>query len=454
MQLGKFQMKSFTSWKGLTRDNHIGAIFGRAPQKATNMMILMLAQYRGKCLDTFLQRFPVKYFETEDEYTWDVIGSSRKNVPIIGARTLDGTIVATGDTVGANGALFEVIFPEDWFAEGEVVVGELNEVYPLYIKGKGYSEGSNTVYTVQLMGGILDGMPGEQLQSGKRFSWEYAPIEDTMSLEVGDVRYASSTAMRNEFSHIRIQTKVPGNILDKKLQIGIPFVDTAGTKQVSNTWMHHVDYKLEETFSEYKCNILMFGRSNRNKNGEYLNFGKSGNVIKMGDGIRAQMSMGNTKYYNKFSIKLIEDALFELCESKLDYKDRTFILETGSRGAALFSKAVLDVVSGWSAVNFLGGNAANPAVISKTSSELHDNALSAGFQFTEFKAPMGVTLKVEVNPMYDDPVRNKILHPSGGVAESYRFDIMSIGSTEEPNIQLAKVRGKEEIRGYMWGLAA
>ena len=249
-----------------------------------------------------------------------------------------------------------------------------------------------------------------------------------------------------------LKTKVPGNILDKKLAVGIPFVDKAGQKQVANTWMHHVDYKVEETFSEYKSNIIMFGRSNRNKNGEYLNFGKSGNVIKMGDGIRAQMSVGNTRYYTKFSLKTLEDALFELSESKLDYADRTFIIKTGSRGAVQFHKAVLDVVSGWSVFQYLGGNAANPAIISKTTSKLHENALSAGFQFTEYKAPNGVIVKIDVDPLYDDPVRNKILHPMGGVAESYRYDILSIGTTEEPNIQLAKVRGKEEYRGYMWGL--
>lgn len=451
MQLGKFQMKAFTSWKGLTRDNHIGAIFGRAPQKATNIMVQLLAQHRGKSLDSYLQRFPVKYFETDDEYTWEVIGSSRRNIPIIEARDMNDEVISSG-MAGENGQPFKVVFPEDWFADGEVIVGELNEVYPLRILGQPRLEGSNAVYTVELMGGVLGGMPAEQLSAGKRFSWEYAPVEDTMSLEVGDVRYTSSTAMRNEWSHIRIQTKVPGNILDKKLAIGIPFVDKAGQKQVASSWMHHVDYKLEETFSEYKSNIIMFGRSNRNKNGEYLNFGKSGNVIKMGDGIRAQMSVGNTRYYTKFSLKTLEDALFELSESKLDYSDRTFVIETGSRGAVQFHKAVLDVVSGWTVFQYLGGNAANPAIISKTSSKLHDNALSAGFQFVEYKAPNGLTIKIDVNPLYDDQVRNKIMHPNGGVAESYRYDIMCIGTTEEPNIQLAKVRGKEEYRGYMWGL--
>lgn len=46
------------------------------------------------------------------------------------------------------------------------------------------------------------------------------------------------------------------------------------------------------------------------------------------------------------------------------------------------------------------------------------------------------------------------MHPMGGVAESYRFDILYIGTMETPNIQLAKVKGQEEYRGYQWGLAA
>jgi len=54
--------------------------------------------------------------------------------------------------------------------------------------------------------------------------------------------------------------------------------------------------------------------------------------------------------------------------------------------------------------------------------------------------------------MYYDKVGNKVLHPDGGVAESYRYDILYIGSMEEPNIQKIKVRGDDELRGYMAGI--
>ncbi len=57
--LKKFQTVSFSHWKGLTKDTHLGQIGQLAPQKATNLMVQLLAYQRGKSLDTFLSQFPV-----------------------------------------------------------------------------------------------------------------------------------------------------------------------------------------------------------------------------------------------------------------------------------------------------------------------------------------------------------------------------------------------------------
>lgn len=450
MSLGKFQMLEAKTWKGLTTKNHMGAIFHATPQRASDYMVQLLAYHRGKSLENYLKQFPIKYFETDDEYYWELIGSSRRNIQLVEARYQGSTVTSSDVGVGAGGSKFELVFEEDWFADGNRIVGEKNEVYPLRVLGDGIPEGTNTVYTVELMGGVTGGVPGEELVSGKRFSVDYSPVEDTMSREVGDVRFTSPISMRNEWTTLRIKHKVPGNMLEKKVFMGVPYVDNAGEKKVTNMWMHHVDFKVEETFSEEKNRAFMYSRSNRLENGQYQNVGKSGYVIREGDGIRAQMEVSNTHYYNNFSLKLIEDLLFNLSESKLGYAERVFVLRTGERGAVQFHKAVLETTSGWSAFNYFGTNGA-PSIVTKTSSELHSNALSAGFQFTEFKAPNGVIVKVEVDPFYDDRERFKVLHPDGGVAESYRYDIMYIGTTEQPNIQLAKIRGQEEYRGYMWG---
>ena len=71
----------------------------------------------------------------------------------------------------------------------------------------------------------------------------------------------------------------------------------------------------------------------------------------------------------------------------------------------------------------------------------------------DIMAPNGVTLKLEVDPYYDDPVRNKIQHPLGGPAFSYRYDIFDIGSMDQPNIFKVAVKGMEgDMTSYEWGL--
>ena len=115
------------------------------------------------------------------------------------------------------------------------------------------------------------------------------------------------------------------------------------------------------------------------------------------------MEVNNTIYYDTFSLKLLEDALFELSAAKLDFGERYFVIKTGERGAAAFHKEVLKTVSGWT--TFVIDNSSTK-VIEKTQSKLHQNSLSAGFQFTEFKAPNGVRVKLDVDAFYDDPVNN------------------------------------------------
>lgn len=48
---------------------------------------------------------------------------------------------------------------------------------------------------------------------------------------------------------------------------------------------HHVDWTFEQQWQDYKNMAIAWGTSNRNNNGEYLNIGKSGEVIRMGDGL-------------------------------------------------------------------------------------------------------------------------------------------------------------------------
>lgn len=87
-----------------------------------------------------------KEFEDDSEYYWDVIGSSRRNIPLLEARDENGIKVESGKpNVGVGTTPFYLVFPEDWFADGEYIVGNLNEVYQFRILGDPRMEGTNAV---------------------------------------------------------------------------------------------------------------------------------------------------------------------------------------------------------------------------------------------------------------------------------------------------------------------
>lgn len=448
-KLGKFQMETMTGWKGLTRRNHLGSVCNLSPQ-GTGIMVELLAAHRGKNLEQFLRQYPVKTFETGEEYTWDIVGSSRRNITLVEARNeLGTTVTASTDNVGVATAPFELVFAEDYFADGEVIFGNLNELYPFRILGDGRMEGTNTVYTVELMGGITTGCPSERLLMGEKFSVGFAPVEQELSREVGDIRFASSSKMRNEFTTIRLKHKIAGNKYNLKLKFGIPVKDAkTGKKMIHSMWMHYVDYKFEEQWQDYKIMAMYLGTSNRTSEGKYLNFGKSGDVIRMGMGLREQLSAGNTMYYNDPNVILtqLENAVYEISYSSIPISERRVYVRTGERGLALISKKIKEEASGWIS---LSNN--NPAVIKSVKSELHQNALSVGAQFVEWQAPNGVILTFDLDPMKDDPVLNKVESPWGGLASSYEFDIYDMGAMDQPNIFLAQIKNQPERRGYQCG---
>lgn len=147
MALKNYQIsRPFTAWKSeIEKRNHVSTMFHSAPQKASNVMVELLARNYAKSLESTLANFPLKEFESDDEYVWDVVGSSRRNIPLIEARALDGTVIESTDFAGVGGEEFYLVFGEDWFFNQEIIHGNLNEKYPLLIKGKPRYEGTNVV---------------------------------------------------------------------------------------------------------------------------------------------------------------------------------------------------------------------------------------------------------------------------------------------------------------------
>lgn len=460
-QIGKFTMQHFTAWAPqITKKTHINSIFGTQTQKVNNMWVQLMAFEQGKTLDTMLNSLPVKEFDNGEEYIWNVVGSTDRVIPLVECRDENGVVVDSSHTanVGAGTQPFYLVFDEHWFFDGETIEGNLGNRYPLRILGDAREEGTRYVYKVETMGGITDGVPAERLMPGEQFSYGAAFVERGLSRKVGGIRHAIPATLRNEWSMIRIHHKVSGDMMDDKLAIAVPVNKGGGAKpSMVNAWMLNVDFELEKTFNNYKNYAHAWGRSNRNKNGEYQNFGKSGDVIKTGDALYAQIENGgNIIYYNDFSLKAIEDALYYLFAGKTDFNKRNVVMRTGERGGAKFQKAALAQGSGW--VANMDVDAVNLGLMKKTNNAAAPwgGAISvAAPQVFEYIAPMGIKITLEIDQTKDNINASgiKLTHPEGGLVSSYIFDILDLGTGVEPNIQKCKIKGHpDEWRGYEAGM--
>ena len=447
-----------TAWRGtVTKDNHLYHIFRSNPQMASDVMTVLISSMRLPTLNTYLSReVPVREYEDDSELFWDVVTSSRRNIPLIEARRADGSAVTSGGAnVGVGFEPFYLVFPTDWFALGEVLWGNLNEVYPMIVKEEGKVEGTNTVYKVELFGANgAAGIPADRLLAGERFSWGYAPIEDNFSRKVGDVRFSSPVTMRADWQRVRLQHKIGGKEIGKRLACHIPVSKEVNGKMQHTTvdrWIYNVTWQIEQTWEDYKNNALERGVSTRMENGEYSNFGLSGLPNRQGSGFRELLSLGNQQYYTKFSIGMIEDALYGISAGKVDFKKRKFVVRTGERGAILFSREAKKEMSGWLP---LYGGTSNVPYMSKgpETNFTNGNATTiANPQVTKWISANGLEVTLMIDSSKDDVQTNKVMHPLGGTAESYRFDIFYAADEDQPNVQKCVVKGQPELRGYQWG---
>lgn len=457
MALNKFQFQKFAAWGNtISKWTHINALYGGDLQKAHDGYIKLM-EYNDAVATDFLKQFPVKEFDNDKTFTWDLMSSARRNIALVEARDETGTVITYDGSnktmVGAGVTPFYLVFGTDYFAKGDLIVGSMNEAYPMRIIEEPRKEGSNVVCKVELMGGNTTGIPDQYLQTGERFSVEFDPVPRGLSRKVGDLRFAAPVQMSNDFTQHRLQHKASGDMQAAKVAMGIPLVRDGKVKVVT-TWMENVLWEFENQWRHQENNVILYSRSNKNANGEYLNIDKeSGEPIPMGSGIYEQVEAGNVQYYTNPSdiIPILEERLGDICYGKISMKDRKFLVSVGSMAYREISRYATKEGSGWKDISVN-----NPAWATKAGGNGVPNGVRINnYQVNEWITANGIHLVFQIQDYLDDPERNKIEHPNGGLAESYRVDVWHIGNDiSQPNIQIC--RPKTDMSNaplsIQWGL--
>lgn len=441
MKISPFQLYESEDASGLITKAHLGYRFGIEPQQASKVATMIHQANLGATVNAYLNQFPTKTFETDDDFTWDITTNGKKNVPLAKAEITIGTDLAATDQAGLNYSEFYLYFYEAYFTDVNLIVGERNEIYPIQVLDDPVNVGGLYRYRVRLLTGDENlFVPFEELQAGKRFSKEFSPVEKELSVKGGGVHYTFPYKMMNAFTMIRMQDTIPGNMIERPVKFS--WIDPA-TKKLMTTWMDYRSYELEMQYQDEINHMIVYAQANKTSAGKYMQHGKSGRVLQMGAGIKQQMEAANYNTYNSFDIKKFTEMLLDLTVGKIVMGQREVTVLTGEWGMYQFHEALENYTTLYTPARdnhriYSGGG----------------NTMGFRGQFLEYIGPNGIKVNIVHDALKDDFARNKIRYPGKqGFAESYVYDILNMGTSDgRPNIQKVALAKFGDIRGYEPGL--
>jgi hypothetical protein len=442
-QLLPLQRYEAIDYNGLVTDNHFHALYQQKPELISSVIReIYKTNLQGK-LREFVNRFPVKEVEQENGfYNWMLQGQHDKNLPLSSAETIAGTTISTGN-VGANGERFNLIFAENIFEEGNVLRGESDE-YHLLVK-KVSDAGSLTKVEVELVtDSAAKTVPADELATGTRWSKFYSLSPSTLSYQGSSPYFTSPWRMENRPSTLRMEYKVPGNVINKgknePLEFGFQYKG-----QTESIWINYQDMVAHHQCEEMFSRMLMYGKKNWTNDHKYLNKDdKTKYAIESGAGFFEQVAPSNVHYYNSYDLDWHLEMLLDMGVGKIERGKRTIHLLTGEFGAIEISKQIqakrgqlnVTVIQD----RFLDSNS-KPGNIGGGNTKATMEP-----QYNVYEWYNGVRIMVEILDFFDDDVYFPKQHPDGkGIVESHR--ILALDYGEEAGIYRVKPKG---VPDYNW----
>lgn len=452
VKMSKLQILDPQYWGKLTREEHLGWMGMLEPQWISKMIDRVYeVNYGADNIVSFIDRFPVRYLEDDTPFRWALQGSEERNIPLQAATITaspTGTQITDAMKAGLGFGTFYVWFAEDFFSATSVMVGPHPDKFSLRVTKDPIQVGNYYGYEVQIVSGdntkFID---ADEVAVGTLWSEEFGLVEQTGSVRGNEVKHASHFVMENTFSVIRKNYEVPGNMIRKgqNAPLAFKFLDQTGKEHTA--WISKLEWDFLTQFRRDKSRLLLGGKSTKTAEGGYALKGESGNTIKAGFGLYEQMEGGNLLFYNDFSLDMLTDFAMDISVGKVPEDKRKLVLSTGEYGAYQVHKALAERGGEISWLRS-GHNFKSPTIDKGEGKMMLDEG-----QLVQYRFINGIEFSLMIDPMKDDPVRNKIRHPKGGLASSYIYDIWDFGTTNnKPNIQRVAVKGDEEVYRYIPGL--
>lgn len=387
---------------GLTDSNSLAQALLTRPEISNTLAYAFGEKYMLQYLTQGMGRVANKYTTIGNStYQWPLMGMLTKAIPI----TVDFSLT----NAGLNFSTFKVGVAERYFGVGDVVTFNSRGNFAR-VQDEPYQDGNSWIYTLQLVtSDPTESVPAADLAVGQELSTEFTLFEEYS--EGGHSVETYPFWFENQLSISRMEYSMTGSAQSDVMILSTNSREGKGSK----LWMYEKEYQHMMRWMQQTERMRWYGKYNKTATGEVFLPGKNGRPVLSGSGVLEQIAYSNRRTYTTLTEKVIREFLVDLMLMSKDAENKKFIAFTGTGGMEAFHQAMRDSIHAYPVVDthFITGSGQN---------------LTLGGQFVTYKGLNGTELTLVHNPIFDDPVHNRALHPeTGRPLESYRFVMLDFG---------------------------
>ncbi len=453
----EFQIYEGKFHNGMTTETHLANMFAKDPYYANRMMERVFEVSYGETFLSYVGQFS-RHSTPETEYRWKMQGMHEKNIPLVAAWAdrSGTTAISTVSKPGANSTTFYLDFNEMLFGAKEVIVGMRPDLYRVWIKSEPSIISTGTYrYECELIGDENVWIPATELAAGTRWSSDGGLVTDTLSDKGYGISHASPFELKNRMTQFRMQETIPGNMFrqgkENSMVYKFKFMSEDGVENV--VWIDHLTHEFLRKARVSKARTAYFSKSNERTDGTTTNISQNGYAAESGAGFEEMLLSTNRHPYHEdgLSLRYLTDTIIDAAEGKRDYTNMAVTIGAGWRGLRMLKEMVQTELGASGSFPYMGDSTGR--AYDRSGNQKNDIHVSFG-NIVGYSDIFGIKVKFMHLPHKDDPVRNKLRHPNGGLVSSYELDIMDFGKTAsgEDNIQQVELQGQEPILAVIPGM--
>lgn len=417
----KLQIKEMEWNANMTEQSHLGRALMAKPHRMVGTMDkLFSAQnyYSDNPLTSMLTASGMgEETITSTEWEWELKSANTR--PLVVVEDVTNT-----DTPGKYKQPFRIKLDENWYLPGDVIFpGTSNKKYQVRVQQQHIPDGDGFIYTVRMVSDDPnDFIPKKYLQAGQQWGKLFSQYEEAAE-QSGSTVFSMPIAFRNRMSKYRKEYRITDYASQEVLAVKVP--DSKGGYH--DSWMRYAEVEYWQQWYREIERGYWYSRSADTV------LGSNGRPVRQGPGVQEQLEDSHRHTYSILTAKLIEEYLMDIFYGRVKPgKGRQIKGFTGEYGMLQFHRAIQD----WQ--NKSGFIKNVEVYVKGVKSELHTNALEAGFQYVKYNMANGSSLELVHNPLYDDREINfEIDEVTGYPVESQRITFLDFtGESKKSNIKI------------------